>query len=281
MLMLREHFGERNVAPVTVEELSYTDLSGDDLLFLPGIPGERSPYPKILTPLVQTRLLRELERGLIIWTDCAATYEMMATMKFRTSGGRILTRTGTGWLDGHADGPVEGCALPSSAGDRFQHVTLRQVFYRTQDGQQRVALSAYGNGPGIRLSPREIKNPDVAVIGRYGESDDSPIATVTKKIGKGLLLSLGVLVQVSPYHVSAVANTNFRHADASKRDENILANRDYLHRHLAANDHLRLAYLDHLLGIVRSHYERVRNAESQAFSASAGVFGPGLLKTPA
>lgn len=273
-MMLNERFGAKNVMPVTIEELAYTDLSGDDLLFLPGIPGEKSPYPKILTPQITARLMKEVERGMIIWTDCAATYEMLPRMKFHTSSGKIMRRKGSfGWIDGRADGPVEGSALPSSPDNRFQHVTLRQVFYMA-GGEQRMAWAAYGNGPGITLSEEELRNPDVNVIGRYGPDDTSPIATMSKKIGKGMLLSLGVLVQIAPYHASAPP-------EGARHDETVLAHRATIHRALTEHDHLRLAYLDHLIELVKTHYKSLENDVSNGFSYATGNFASALLRNPA
>lgn len=263
-MMLKAEFGKKNVDPVWLEELHRSDLSDCDLLFLPGIPGEVSPYPDIMTPQVKAMLFNEVRRGMILWTDCAATYEMMTDMEFHASSGEIKQRKGLGWIDGMARGPVSGHAIAPAPSDRFQHVTLKEIFYRVR-GEQRSAWAGYGNGPGLILSDEERRNPDVQIIGRYGPDDSSPAAAVTKKIGHGLLMSLGVLIQMEPASIQGqptLPSRDVRDTAAQHRTKIL--------EKLQETDPSRRAFLNHLMEIVRTHYQGVQR--------KAGISSAGLLK---
>jgi glutamine amidotransferase-like uncharacterized protein len=252
-LMLHDQFGKRNVTQIPAEDLKDADLSRFDLLLLPGSVGETSPYPQILTPEVAPKLFNEAvyNNGLMLWTDCSATYEMTRIIQFTSSKGELITRNGLGIYDADSLGPYSGQAIAPSLTERFQDVVIKRIFYNSTQRKNCEADICYGNGPAIYLSDKELRNPDVNVIARYGTTENSPVAAMTKKFGKGLLISLGVLVQISPDHMMGTPS-----------DERAAKHRRALFNHLSEADHLRQHFLGTLMHHVHTHYNSLKTART-------------------
>ena len=104
-----------------------------------------------------------------------------------------------------------------------------------------------GTGRPCFLSDKELQNPDVNVVARYGTTERSPAAAVTKKFGNGLIISLGVLVQISPAHM-----------EGTPSDERAAKHRKILFNHLSKADHLREDFLGTLMHHVHTHYNSLK-----------------------
>lgn len=238
-LMLQECFGKDNVLEIPFENLNTIHEQDIDLLVLPGVTGETSPYPKHMGEAERESLRRAItENGLILWTDCAATYLMCNKIEYKSSTGEEKTMPGLGLIDGVARGPVAGNAIAPSQEDRFRDVVIRRINYKGE----RTADVCYGNGPGLFLSDEERNNHDVEIIGHYTDVADAPVAAMTKRVGQGRLISLGVLVQISPEHM-----------DGHLTNENHERHRKALFNHLNTCNDQRLDFLNVLLSYVQSH----------------------------
>lgn len=238
--MLKTCFGGGHEIKHT--DLRSTDLSQFDLFVLPGSFGEVSPYPDLIGESEASLLLDAVEKnGLILWTDCSATYYMHDRIEYTTSAGLHKTRPGLGLIDGVARGPVTGKALAPTEDSRFSDVVIRRIGFNY--GTTRCTADiCYGNGPKLELSASERANPDVKILARYCDAPDAPIAGITKKIGTGLLISLGVLVQISPEDMIG----HFQ-------DETSERHRLALFNHLSAADSGRRLFLDMIVQQIREH----------------------------
>jgi len=241
-MMLHEEWGPDQVYELRSIDLAATDLSQFDLLVFPGSVGEVSPYPGILREQEMENVMGALNNGLIVWTDCSATYYMLNDIRYLTSTGEEKTRTGLGLIGGTALGPVEGQAITPQDDHRFSEVVLRRISFR-DDGGHRLADVCYGNGPGIHLSEDELANPNTYVLARYDGAEHAPAAGVAKRIGRGLLVSLGVLVQIAPHHMRG------RFAEAAAEQH-----RAEMFSHLSRVDDHRRSFLYLVFNTIRAHY---------------------------
>ncbi|PZP54421.1 MAG: hypothetical protein DI586_10000 [Micavibrio aeruginosavorus] len=246
--MLKDEYGPRNVSSINADDLGDTDLSDFNMLVFPGCVGEVSPYPKFMTPKAIQNVRNNIEHGLVLWTDCGGTYEVNADINFTNSDGILKERKGLGFIDGLARGPVEGPAIAPSKQDRFLDVIIKRVFHRAANNNTNTVDICYGNGPGIHLTEAEKNNPDVRIIAYYGDDETSPVAALSKKIGKGLILSFGVLVQIAPAHLQGDFPTSskaYRH-------------RRVLREHLTHADEQRKILLTDVFNIANTHMEQVK-----------------------
>jgi glutamine amidotransferase-like uncharacterized protein len=249
-MMLHEQWGADNVYELRSVDLAKADLSRFDMLVLPGSVGEISPYPAILREEELDNLSHALHEGLIVWTDCSATYYMLNDIRYLSSNGEEKTRTGLGLIGGTALGPVEDRAMSPQEEHRFAEVVLRRIAFR-DNGNQRLADVCYGNGPGLYLSEEELANPNTQVLARYDGVPQAPVAGVTKKIGHGLLISLGVLVQIAPHHMHG------RFADdAAER------HRLEMFNHLSRVDDHRISFLKLIINTINSHYKTLNRTSN-------------------
>lgn len=246
--MLREQYGRENVSAIDAGQFGNVDLLRYDMLVMPGCVDEISPYPQIMTEAAITNLEQSVKNGLFLWTDCAATYDVMRDIEFLSSTREVKRRNGIGFYDAIGKGPVDGHAIAPSAEDRFVDVVIRRIFYTCANDCSHSADICYGNGPGIHLSTHELGNPDTKIIARYGDSDTSPAAAVSKKIGDGMILSLGVLVQIAPSHLQG-----------NPADENMARHRTAMFNHLSGAEAQRQHFLNSLFAIVEDHHNSRRH----------------------
>ncbi len=238
-MMLAECFGKENVHQLPFDEIGTVHEKDFDLLILPGITGESSPYPSRIGEQERASLHKAVsENGMILWTDCAATYLMCNTIEYKASTGEFKTIRGLGFIDGVARGPVGGKAIAPSPEDRFHDVVIRRIEYK--NGKK--ADLCYGNGPGLFLTEQERNNTDVDIIGHYHDVKDKPVAALTKRIGNGLLISLGVLVQISADHIRG-----------RYTDKNAETHRSALFNHLSVTNQQREDFLNILLTTALAH----------------------------
>lgn len=258
--MLEDLFGRAQTSAIPCETLGQIDLNEIDLLFLPGTVGEISPYSEILTPAAIDNLTRAIfDRGLIIWSDCAATYHMCRAVEYHASTGELRHRQGLGLIDASAKGPIKGQAVAPSLQDRFADVVIQRVRYTGDNNLEHYADICYGNGPGLHLDAAELSNPDVEVLAWYHGTEQDTAAAVAKKLGRGLVMSLGVLVQISPDHLAG----KFTHPALERH-------REALFNHLSGANHTRKHFLDRVLARINNHYANLRNS---------GTTAPFLLQT--
>lgn len=249
-IMLMDQYGRGNVHEIHSSTLATTDLSAYDMLVLPGSTGEVSPYPDLLGLDEITNIFDTVENnGLVLWTDCSATYYMLNDIEYISSMGLKKTRLGLGHVNGQARGPVRGKALPPSNNARYAEVTVRSVSYGL-DGKSGIAEICYGNGPGLYLSDEELSNPDVTVLATYDDAPDTPVAALTKKMGRGLLVNFGVLVQIAPQHI----NGQFSDPEAEEH-------RRYLFNRLSQFDEGRLEFLSLVFKMIHAHSKSLKNPE--------------------
>lgn len=251
--MLRDQYGSENVTSIDARDLGNADLSRHDMLLMPGCVDEISPYPQIMTHEATANLKRSVDNGLFLWTDCAASYDAMREIEFLSSKNELKRRAGLGFYDGLGKGPVEGHAIAPSKEDRFADVVIRRIFYTCANDCAHSADICYGNGPGIHLSEQELNNPDTKIIARYGHDDTFPAAAVAKKIGNGMVLSLGVLVQIAPSHL-----------EGNPANENMARHRTAMFNHLSGAEAQRRHFLNSLFAIVEDH-QTSRRLERQSY----------------
>ncbi len=200
-LMLCEVFGAVNVQPLSLSDLRPSALKQTDLLILPGIAGEVSPYPQMLPPNKADMLLKTAEdHGMTIWTDCAATYWSAREISYLGSDGKKRGRSGLGWIDAVAAGPLPGKALAADKNFRYADTTTVAIEYYKGGETLRTDI-CYGNSPALYLNEDEARNPDIEILARFDETPDKPVAAMTKTLGHGMLVSLGVLPQIKPAHL--------------------------------------------------------------------------------
>ena len=248
MLMLNEAFGKRNVTAISGKRFSVTDLSPYDMLVLPGTATEENPYFDLFLPQDVTYLRKQVEEGMIIWTDCAATYHVCDYIQYTDSDLNPKSQRGLNWIEATGAGPVSGRALPRSASSKFMDVATQRIIY---DGH--TAEICYGNGPGLHLSPSETLNPSVKIIARYKDVENNPVAALTKRIGRGLLISTGVLVQIAPDEMKEALP--YPEAEAHRRS---------LFNKLVQVEPQRLHFRDYLINEARQHYRGLRTGRKTA-----------------
>jgi glutamine amidotransferase-like uncharacterized protein len=248
-IMLMEQFGRSNVVEIRSSILSAIDLTQYDMLVLPGSTGETSPYPDILGELELANIFEAVEEnGLVLWTDCSATYYMLNDIEYISSMGLKKTRLGLGRVDGKARGPVRGKGLVPSENSRFAEVIARPVSY-TVAGKAGTAEICYGNGPGLYLSDEERANPAVNILATYADAPENPVAALTKKMGMGLLVNFGVLIQIAPEHL----NGYFSNPEAEEH-------RRHLFNRLSYSDEGRREFLSLVFRTIRNHCKSLKKS---------------------
>ena len=246
-IMLMEQFGRSNVHEIRSGILAAVDLTQYDMLVLPGSTGETSPYPDILGELEIANIFEAVEEsGLVLWTDCSATYYMLNDIEYISSMGLKKTRLGLGRVDGKARGPVKGKGLEPSQNSRFAEVIARPVTYNI-GGKTGTAEVCYGNGPGLYLSAEERANPAVNILATYSDAPDTPVAALTKKMGIGLLVNFGVLIQIAPEHLTG-------HFSEKNAEEH----RRYLFNRLSYYDDSRREFLSLVFRMIRNHCKSLK-----------------------
>jgi len=199
--MLCDVFGEANVTPLSLSELRPSSFRGLDFFLLPGIAGEKSPYPRIMSPDKADMIRKKSEDdGMATWWDCAAGYWAKKEIIYTGENGKSKRRLGLGWVDATAKGPRPDKGLPPAKSGSYTDTTTVTVEYYA-DGNTYQTDIGYGNGAGFYLSDEEMKNPDVEIFARYREPEEQPIAAMTKIMGHGMMASLGVLPQIKPAHL--------------------------------------------------------------------------------
>lgn len=225
-LMLIERFGMHNVVALDVVNFKPRDLKGIKLLVLPGVSGEKSPWPDFLPPDKAEILSKTAEdTGMVLWTDCAVSYWSAQEIKYHASNNTILTKKGLGWIDAVAIGPVIGKGMEYIPQYTYSDITTVAIDYYDVARIPHSTRIPYGNSPSFYLSEQEKANPNVDVFAHFTDHADKPAAALTKKMGTGLLVSLGVLPQLKP---NLLAQPGLKLSKATTAQE--------LHRHELFNE---------------------------------------------
>lgn len=178
-------FPQAEVVSVYPQHLRSHVLKNYDLLVMPGIVGEDSPYPEILPLHKADQILECMEsHGLILWTSCAATYYCFEKLVYLRRNGQTKTLNGLGIIKGVAEGPA------------YRHLTrddFRRSAHRDRvlaelelSDQSRIFRALDINGPS--LYPHEDKLVDSFL--RYSNVPNQPVAGFTKDVGNGMILGL-------------------------------------------------------------------------------------------
>lgn len=201
---LRDLFGLRSVFEIGARELGNPGiLAKADLIVLPGVSSEYSPYPKILTPGVQSAIFGAVRAGAALWTDCAAAYISCATYHYNSSTRTLQPRKGLGLFEGHAWGPVADCTPGASEETRFSDVRHVRVVFNDSAGQKTRTSICYSNGPAYSPAPGE----KIEIIARYDKVRGRPVAAAAKVFSKGIALFSGILPEMSVSEMKSDLNS--------------------------------------------------------------------------
>lgn len=185
-------FPHAECAKIKPGHLRPQGLEQYDVLVLPGTYGEDSVYPDVLTPQKADYLRQAVEQGLVLITFCAATYYMCNRIQYTKRSGERKDINGCGLIAG-------------TAKQAFAHITRNSVGtperadfilakLSLQDQWTIHALNI--NGPEISLDEQERRTctPFMTYAATGGT------AAVQKKIGKGLILAMGVHPELTTNH---------------------------------------------------------------------------------
>ncbi len=191
---LCQEFGKHNVAPIRPGELRPSLLRDVDILVLPGIAGETSPYPRILPPEKADLIYRKMEQdGMKTYVECASFYWASENISYERSDGRILRKEGLGWIGGLARNVGRGIALDKDF--RYADTVPTDIEFYEGDHSAYTSI-CISNGPALHLNESEKNNPDVRITARFVHEEDQPVASMTKIIGNGMLIGMGVLPHI-------------------------------------------------------------------------------------
>jgi glutamine amidotransferase-like uncharacterized protein len=236
---LETTFGEENVHEIRSHHLHANTLKSYDLLALPGIIGEKSPYPHILTPQRASHLKQVLRDGLIVWSECAATHQMFDYFEHLRKNGELVREKGLGLIKGLSIGPAfKHLTRDPETAHRYSDIVLARLSYTKAGGMERLAHIFNINGPA--LYP---ESADTGIIARYADIEGTPAAGVVQKIGKGLIVALAVHPAFSSHHLPCDLRL--------KTDEE--EHLSTLFEKASAHDRARLDFFSALLDTVHSH----------------------------
>lgn len=166
-----------------------------DLLVMPGIVGEDSPYPEILPAPTSDRILQAMEEdGLVMWTSCAATYYCFEKMIYLRRNGKFKHLDGLGLIKGEAIGPAYQNTTRKNFDASAHHD--RVLAELTLADKSNIFRALDINGPA--LYPQEDSLVDSFL--RYSNIPNQPVAGFTKKVGKGLILGLSSHPEFTLHH---------------------------------------------------------------------------------
>lgn len=232
LLMLHSLFMGCPISQISPHHITPSQLAAYDLLVLPGIIGEDSPYPEMIPQSKKAILQDSLENGLVIWGQCAAAYYMLSSMEYRCRNGVHKSKAGLGLVEGKAIGPAyrhktrtwrEGPALNDMVLARLHRL----------DGSLVRAFDV--NGPALHPDP----HANTKIFSRYADIDGSPVAGFTHSRGRGLLMGVSVHPEIAPATIGSGESLRFLFQKA--------------HRHNAS----RLAFLADLRQIILNHLDPV------------------------
>lgn len=189
-------FPNSEIVSIYPQHIRRHTLKDYDVLILPGINDEDSIYPALLPAEKMSSLKETIEQdGLILWTFCASSYFMFEEISYQKRCGLFKSRQGAGLIKGaarHGFNHITRQELNASPWNDYIMAGIRV------DGHHELLRSLNINGP--TMIPCVSEQNLVHQFMRY--RDIKGAAGLTKKIGKGLLIALGVHPELSPIHPS-------------------------------------------------------------------------------
>jgi glutamine amidotransferase-like uncharacterized protein len=182
---MAQMFPEAEILTVYPQHLRAHVLKNYDLLVMPGIVGEDSPYPEILPKFKAEQVVSCMEEsGLVLWTSCAATYYCFEKMLYLKRNGQMKMMNGLGLIKGLAEGPAYQNVTRQSFEHSAHHDRVLAELSLADSDQIFRALDI--NGPALYPHSESLVDSFL----RYSNIPGQPVAGFTKKIGQGLILGL-------------------------------------------------------------------------------------------
>lgn len=193
---LNRIFGQANVMPITSSSIDKKSIKEFELIFFPGIYGEKSICDELLNPEQRDLIFREVyDNALALWTDCNWTYRISRTTQYEFIDGTHESWDGYNWIDAHTEGPALG-ADKATTQDRY-HLQLANITFYQDDKECQLQLACH-NGPGLIVNK---DNPDIKIIADYDGLTKAYTAAMTQRIGNGLIVAQGVLSHITADHM--------------------------------------------------------------------------------
>lgn len=173
--------------------LAQMEGQGPDLVVLPGISGEASPYPKLFDQQDRAVIAEYLNRGGKALGICAGAYFLAenALYDFGNKNRFDKRDSMTGVFKGAAAGP-----LRAGPNDRFVAVNGHAAgevwtVATHYTGTDTTLHSPYGRGPAFY--PHFDNTQNVEVLARYVDQPRAPAAAIAAQIGEGRVVLTGIL----------------------------------------------------------------------------------------
>lgn len=195
-------------------------LENFDILVLPGIIDEDSPYPEILNPKKSEFVRQAVENGMVLMTFCAATYYMLDRIEYTKRNGEKKERSGCGLISGTARQAFAHVTRIKPGTTELDDYILAEL--RLKDRWNIHALNI--NGPEIVLADQEHRTSTPFIT--YAATGGT--AAIEKTIGKGLILAMGIHPELTTHH-------------------------PLLPAHFSPHDNERWVILDHLSDRIKRH----------------------------
>lgn len=208
---LKHHvFQGHHYGPVRSNRLFSGDrLSLYDVVVLPGSAGENSPYPLILNDEAVRKLKSALEDGLVLITFCAASYYMLDNIFYQTRDGQIKIAKGLGLIEGAAKQAFHSKTRQDGKADLYRDYIEARL---TSPHFDKPIHILNVNGPSFHLSEREKSLTDIFL--NYADIDGA--AGLIKRIGKGMIIALGVHPELSSSNSDRHGVLTFPRHDADR-----------------------------------------------------------------
>ena len=185
------------IAPVPVlaaQMDARTQLGGGpDLVVLPGINGEKSPYPGLFGAAERDSLRNYIANGGKVLGVCAGAYFLseMALYDFGSQNRYDRRDSMRGVFHGAAAGPLragENDQYIQAEGHQSGEIWTVATHYPVTDT---LLHSPYGRGPA--LYPHFDNAQNVQVLARYVDQPRQPAAALSADVGQGRVVLTGVL----------------------------------------------------------------------------------------
>lgn len=199
-MSMQDAFHEANVDKLSLRRdrnLVLKDLENTDILVLPGVSNETCSYYAPMMEFKNDIYQAVHDRGLAILAICAGGYILREHIIYRGSDGKLVEQRGLGFKKGTSIGPVDRNYAPEQpTQSRFDGTRTIRVLYNTLAGDKIDARVCYGDGPGVADT-----DPESTIIATYPDHGESLTAISEKYIGKGYILSTGVLPEIALNHM--------------------------------------------------------------------------------
>lgn len=196
------------VVSIFHQHLYYDALKNYDILVLPGIIGEDSPYPDFLSPRRLDHILKAVESGMTLMTFCAATYLLFEKLSYIKRNGHRKEMDGLGLVKGHADGPAYKHVTRIEF-NRAAHHDLVLAEIKWPD-KHRVFHLLDVNGPALHLADN---NDLTQIFLHYNNVPQNPAAGFVKELGKGKIVGLAPHPEITLAHPNLPATYGHHEQD--------------------------------------------------------------------